>query len=113
MHRGISRDIVIPPFLGGTVLVVPLQRSLVVMALVTENLPPFSENGIIRVTRLEKEVPVVVANLMPEMAHQGAVRLAEAGPHLLPVRVIGFQQVQGDNTIVVARQDREFRSGAE
>jgi hypothetical protein len=43
-----------------------------------------------------------VADLMPEMAEQGAVRLIHLDPQLLPVNVIPFGQIEGDHAILVS-----------
>ena len=48
---------------------------------------------------------VVVADLVPEVAEQGAVRLVHRDPQLLPVHVVALGQVQGDHAVVVPGHD--------
>lgn len=84
------------------ICIVAAQRLLVVRALV-------AEHGAIALQLwrvvADKAVPVVMAQLVAEMAEQGAVILAELRAHLLALRRIRLGDVERDQAIVMAGQD--------
>jgi len=45
-------------------------------------------------------------DLVPEVAEQGAVRLAHLTAAALPLGIVGFGEVDGDEPVLVAGQDR-------
>src|SRR5581483_7532598 len=82
-------------------LVRPLQRLLVVSALVAEQ---FTEGRELRRVAYEA-VPVVVPDLVPEMPENRPVWLVLHALLLLALHIVRFGNVDGDQSVVVTRQD--------
>ncbi len=77
------------------------QRLVIVGALVAEKLmEALKAAGIVA----DQPIPVVVAELVAEMAEQRAVVLAHLGTHLLAFGGIGLGDVERDQAVVVAGQ---------
>ena len=94
----IGADIAVGPTVGGVELVVVLQRLAIVFPLVTEQRPEAVERA-----RVGNEpVPVVVADLVPHVAQQRTVGLAQLGPSPLELDVVGLGQRHRDQPVVVA-----------
>jgi hypothetical protein len=51
-------------------------------------------------------IPVVVADLVPDVAEQRAVGLMQRRPPPLPLRIVRLGDVDGDDAVGVAGQDR-------
>ncbi len=77
-----------------------LQRLAVVVALIAEHLPAFLEPAGVA----DQHVPVVMADLMPEMAEQRAVRLAHGRAPPLALGVVGLGERHGDQPLVMPGQ---------
>src|SRR5580704_17306566 len=101
MHGGIGADEVLLPTRGWAFAVVAFQRFLVVGALVAENLAKGVQLGAVR----NQPIPKVMPNLMAKMPQKGAIGLLLQRTLLLAVHVIRFCNVDGDQSIVVSRQD--------
>ncbi len=77
------------------------QRLVVVGALVAEQrVKALQPGGVVA----DQPVPIIVAELVAEMAEQRAVVLAHLGAHLLALGGIGLGDVERDQPVVVAGQ---------
>jgi hypothetical protein len=72
--------------------VVALQRDLVILTLVAEQLSKLIEGGRIR----HQVIPVIVSDLVPEMTEQRAVRLGQGLALALALDVVGFRHIERD-----------------
>ena len=98
MHRGVGGDVALLPTGGGTLAVVPVHRRLIVRLRVAEQTPERLESlGEPR----HQTVVVVMADLVAEVAEQRAVRLVHRHPQLLPMNVVAFGEVDGDDAVVM------------
>jgi hypothetical protein len=79
---------------------VPVESGLVVGGLVAEQLA-----HPVAVVVTDEQRLVVVPDLVPEVAEQGAVRLGHLDAHALAVRVVALGEVEGDHAVVVADDD--------
>src|SRR5438445_6315348 len=84
-----------------SVLIVALQGLAVVGALISKQLPEGLQAG----TVLYQAVPVVMTDLMSKVTQQRAVLLVLQQPLLLPANVVGFGNVDRDESVVVTCQD--------
>ena len=97
MHAGVAAHEALRPVGRRALVVVPLQRGAVVGALVAEQRAEVLEPG----RGQHQQVPVVVADLVAEVAHQRAVGLAHLGADALAHRVLGLLGIEGDDAGVV------------
>ena len=88
------------PTCGWTVVVVMLERGGVVRGLVTEDGP----EGLDLAPVLDQPVPIIMADLVPEMAEQGPIGFMHFGAPLFPLGVVGLGDVHGDDAFGMARQ---------
>ena len=102
MRAGVGGDETLLPIRRRPVGVMALQRRAVVLALVAEQLPERLDVGRIA----HQAVPVVVRDLVAEMAEQRAVGLAHLPPHALALGIVGLGEVDGDEAVVVAGHHR-------
>ena len=66
---------------------------------------------LIQVRRTEDQpVPVIMPNLVPKVAEQGAVKFAHVSAAALALGVIRFGEVVGNDAVVVSGQTRLGRS---
>ncbi|KAF1057161.1 MAG: hypothetical protein GAK39_06368 [Variovorax sp.] len=98
MHAGVAAHETLRPVGRRALVVVLLQRGAVVGALVAEQRAEVLEPG----RGPHQQVPVVVADLVAEVAHQRAVGLAHLGADALAHRVLGLLGIEGDDAGVVA-----------
>ncbi len=96
------------PGVGRALLVVAIDRLLVVVALVFEELAAAQLGG---GSRAEQDRLVVVADLVAQMSEHGPVGLAEAHAHALAVRRIGLVEVERDHAVRVAGGDGRVAAG--
>ena len=100
MGRRVRADEPARPVGGRAVLVVRLQRSGVVRALVAEEYPARLEPARIP----DEAVPVVVADLVPEMTEERPIRLTQIVADLLALRVVRLFGVERDQAARVPGQ---------
>ena len=101
VRAGVAGDAAVGPVGSRPLFVVHAQRVHVVGALVAEEFAEIEQP----LRRVDQPVPVVVADLVAEMTHQRAVRLAHLGADLLAHHVLGLGGVQGDHAGLVAGDD--------
>ena len=101
MHGRVLRDVRLRPALGCTELVVPREFVRVADAFVSEERAAVGKVLIGAGTVLDKDVLVVVAHLMTEVAEHRAVGLTKPNPQRLPVVVKRFDEVDGDDASCV------------
>ena len=99
MHRGVGGDVVLLPAGRRALRVVPVQRRLVVDVRIAEQLLEPLRVGRVSTSTIE----VVVADLVPEVPEQGAVRLVHRHAQLLAVDVVALGEVEGDHAVRRAR----------
>src|SRR5215207_10316729 len=90
-----------PPIHGWALCVMLPQRRTVILALVAKNQPEAFQ----ALVASDQHVPVVMSDLMPEVAEQRPIGLAHGLAPALPLGVVGLSDVDGDQAVVVARQD--------
>src|SRR5580692_2698611 len=83
---GIGTDEIVLPVRWWSLAVVPVQSLLVIDALITEQFP----KGAVSRGVLHQAIPVVVADLVAEMAEQGPIRFVLPRALALPVHIVGF-----------------------
>ncbi len=98
MHGGVGADERIRPVRGRALLVVALHRLVVVERVVAEELAKCAE----QVAVPDQPVPVVVADLMPQVAEHGAIGLAHLLAHVFAKRRVGLGDVERDDAFIVA-----------
>ena len=86
-------------FAGGPVLVVALRRPPRNRALVAEQLAEALRASCVS---RDQPVPVVVADLVAQVAEHGAIALAHLLAHVLAKREVGLVDVERDDAVVVA-----------
>ena len=98
MGARIEADERVLPTVRRAAPIVRLQRRRIVGALVAEQRAEiFDQLGV-----LDEPIPVVMADLVPQMAEHRAVRLVEPLTHRFAVRVVGFHDVHRQLALVVA-----------
>src|SRR5512136_1250295 len=97
MAGGISADKLILPVGRGPRVVMPLQRGRVIRTLITEKRPELRKLAAIP----DEPVPIVMPDLMSEMAEKGSVWLPHFLARLLPCRIIGFSQRDSYDAAIV------------
>ena len=70
----------------------PLQRGVVILPLVSEHPPECLDGGCVA----DQPIPIIMADLVPEVAEQGPVGLVHALAPPLTFRVVGFGDADGD-----------------
>ena len=101
MHGGVGADVRLRPVRRRALLVVTLHGLVVVLAVVTEQLAERLEGTAIP----DQPVPVVVADLVTQMAEHRAIGLAHLLAHVLAERGIRLGDVQRDDAFVVPGHD--------
>src|SRR5258708_30027523 len=86
MRGRISRDKALRPIRRRALLVVALERGLVVLRIVAEYCATLFELAAVP----HQDVPVVMTDLVPEMAEQAAIGLGQFRPALLDLGAVGF-----------------------
>ena len=99
VRAGVAAHVAVGPVGRRALVVVHLQRGRVVGAVVAEQRAKVVDPR----RGQHQQVPVVVADLVAEVAQQRAVGLAHLGADALAHRVFGLLGVQGDHAVVVAR----------
>ena len=82
----------------------PLECRSIVLALISKQLPEFLDRRRI----LDQMVPVVMRDLVPEMAHQRAVRLTHRLALTFALRRVGLRRVQRDEAAGMPGHDRRL-----
>jgi hypothetical protein len=101
MGTRISADEFGLPVLSRAIGIVPLQGLSVILALVPEHLAEALNAGIIA----NQDVPIVMADLMPEVPEQRAIGLAHARAPSLPLGIVRLRDVDRNQAIVMSGQD--------
>jgi hypothetical protein len=86
---------------------VPLQRRLIVLALVTEQPPEVIDPRRIR----HQTVPVIMRDFVAEMPKQGAIWLAHGFALALALGIVGLRHIEGNEPAGVSGQDARMRRG--
>ena len=107
MGRGIGADVAELPVRRRPVFVVPLQAVAVVERLVAEQ----RTTGFEPVAVGNQAVPVVMSDLVPQMADQGAIRLVHVGARAFAMHIVGLDDVERDQAVVVAGHHRRAAVG--
>ncbi len=100
MRTGVAGHETVAPIGDRALLVMRLEGGGVVGAFVAE------QRAIVfqPVRRIDQQVPVVVADLVPEMPHQRSIRFPHLGANALAHCVFRFLCVEGDDAVFMARQ---------
>ena len=98
MSGRIGADIVLLPIRRCAILVMRLQRLAIIHAVIAKNRAALVQPP----TVAHQHIPEVVADFMPEVTKQRAVRFAHFGAAPFTLRVVSFFQGYGDQAIVVA-----------
>src|SRR5262245_47901311 len=102
MRAGIGGDETFRPVRRWTIGIVPLQRGGVVLPLVPEQLPELLDRRRI----LDQMIPVVMRDLVPEMAEQRTVRFAHRLALTLPLGRVGLCRVERNKAASMPGHDR-------
>src|SRR5215207_8015510 len=97
MRRRVGRNEALLPVGRRSCAVVALQGLAIVLPLIPEDGPA----GIEMAANAHEQIPVVVADLMPEVAEQGAIRLAHGRAAPLALDIVGLAERDGDETLVM------------
>src|SRR3954447_12276332 len=92
MRGSICANVILPPALRRAVVVMALQRLRIILLLVAEERAKPRQIG----RAAQQDVPVMVADLVTEVADQGAVRLVHLCAPGFPLGVVSFGDVQSD-----------------
>jgi hypothetical protein len=101
VHRGISADEIVLPAAIRTLLIVSLKSLAIVFAVVTEDGAAAFDTAPVA----HELIPIEVPNLMPEMAEECAIRLAQVNAVLLSRRVVGLCEGDSYHARVVTGHD--------
>ena len=91
--------------------VVTCERRIVVLPLVAEDLAEAFENGIALRAPFKKEVPVEMRDLVPEVADERAVVLAEHLALALALKIFRLSDIDGDDTVIIPGEHRRGGRG--
>ncbi len=97
MRGRVGADEALPPVGGRALAVVALQRVLVARPLVAEDRAARLQRGAVA----DQAVPAVMGDLVPEMAEQRAVGLAQGLAAALALGVVGLRDRDGDAALAV------------
>ena len=101
MHGRIRADEALFPIRGRSLVIVPVECLLVVRALISEEL----SERIQLLCLCNQTIPIIVTYLVSEVSEQGAIRLMLPRALLLAFDVVRFGDVDGDQSVVMARED--------
>src|SRR5262245_37613678 len=94
MRARIGADEALLPVRGGTVGVVSLQRFAMVRPFVAK----LAAKGLQRISAGDEPVPVVMANLVPEVARERSIGFVQRRPSPFSFRIVGFGEVDRDDS---------------
>ena len=100
MAGGVGADGPLLPVRRRAALVMQLQRLGIIGAVVAEH----GAAGVQTSAVAHQPVPHPVADLMAEMAEQGAVGLVHLRAHLLAIGIVGLADGDGDDTVIMPGQ---------
>ena len=101
MRGGVLRDKMLLPVGGRAFLVVALERLAVILPVVAEHRAAFIQPAAIA----HQNVPIMMPDLVAEMAEQRAIGFAHGDAAFLALGVVGFDQRDGDPALVMAGQN--------
>ena len=107
MGAGVGADVAVLPVGGGAALIIAEEGGGVVPFLVAEKLAEAGEAG----RPGDELVPVVMGDLVTEMAEEGAVGFVQADALALAFLIVGFGDVDGDLALGVAGERGRTEGG--
>lgn len=113
MGGGISTDEGLRPIRGRGALIIGAEAGGIVLPFIAEALAKGQAQGMIPGEIRQETLPEVVRAFMPEMSEQGAAALAEGLAVDLPVGVVRFLEIDGDDAIQVTGGHGGIRHGAD
>src|SRR5882672_12822449 len=105
MHARVSAYERLLPRVGGPLVIVASLRFGVARALVAEELAECRQAR----TAVHEQIPIVVADLVSQVAEHGPIAFVQALPQRLAMGAVGLDDVQREAAFVVARVDRLLR----
>ena len=97
MRGRVSRDEALRPIRRRALLVVALERRVVVLRIVAERRATLFELAAVA----HQNIPIMVSDLVPEMAEQAAIGLGQFRAALLDLGAVGFRERDRHHAVVV------------